>query len=50
MASTSAVQKPSANIAANFAVLDDLFRLVVRAFYAEEQVLATEVLLRVHRP
>jgi hypothetical protein len=34
----------------DFAVLDDLIRLVARAFYTPEQALTIEVLLKHHRP
>ena len=38
------------NASASFAILDDLVRLVLRAFYTDEHILCAEVLLRVHRP
>lgn len=39
----------SKEVATNFAILDDLLRLVVRAFYDAEHVVVTEVFIREHR-
>lgn len=39
----------SKEVAANFAILDDLLRLVVRAFYEPENVVVAEVFMREHR-